>query len=317
MIAVTQALTAQMCDERAIGLVEFLLIAGVRRSMIRLSWLLFSSVFVETIILIVAIIFITVNTQLLARTDLSVFICLLLLYGFALIGQMMLIASVSATSQRASVVMFVVLLVGYVTPQWAQLTPTVGYTGVQLITAQLLCLLHCTVCVQVGVGYVFARETSIAGAGGVTWTTLAQSPVDGDGFNGVAECMIYLVLQIAVYQLLAVYFDHVAPSKYGARAPWYFPCVWPWLRRGTPSNDSSQRDGNKTADKQFIDIESPPDNCVVGIRIDMLTKAYGRTIAVNRLTTDFYKQQITVLLGHNGAGKSTTMNMLTGENGYG
>lgn len=43
-----------------------------------------------------------------------------------------------------------------------------------------------------------------------------------------------------------------------------------------------------------------------------LSKAYGSQIAVNHLSLNIYDDQITVLLGHNGAGKSTTISMLTG-----
>ena len=38
----------------------------------------------------------------------------------------------------------------------------------------------------------------------------------------------------------------------------------------------------------------------------------GKLIAVNRLSLDLYADQITVLLGHNGSGKTTTISMLTG-----
>ena len=38
----------------------------------------------------------------------------------------------------------------------------------------------------------------------------------------------------------------------------------------------------------------------------------GNRVAVDRLNMEMYEGQITVLLGHNGAGKSTTISMLTG-----
>lgn len=46
-----------------------------------------------------------------------------------------------------------------------------------------------------------------------------------------------------------------------------------------------------------------------------LTKTYGlKTSAVKNLSLNIYEDQITVLLGHNGAGKSTTISMITGNN---
>lgn len=38
-----------------------------------------------------------------------------------------------------------------------------------------------------------------------------------------------------------------------------------------------------------------------------------KRVAVWDLTLNMYEGQITVLLGHNGAGKSTTLSMLTGK----
>lgn len=38
--------------------------------------------------------------------------------------------------------------------------------------------------------------------------------------------------------------------------------------------------------------------------------------AVKGLTMNMFESQITVLLGHNGAGKTTSLSMLTGELGF-
>jgi len=44
----------------------------------------------------------------------------------------------------------------------------------------------------------------------------------------------------------------------------------------------------------------------------MFQKFKKERLAVNQLSVDIYEGDITALLGHNGAGKSTTMLMLTG-----
>ena len=48
------------------------------------------------------------------------------------------------------------------------------------------------------------------------------------------------------------------------------------------------------------------------IEVSHLTKKYGNHIAVNDLSFHVEKGQVYGLLGKNGAGKSTTMNILTG-----
>lgn len=51
-----------------------------------------------------------------------------------------------------------------------------------------------------------------------------------------------------------------------------------------------------------------------GIRIDRLHKVYsrGNNHALKGLSVNFYENEISAFLGHNGAGKSTTMHLLTG-----
>lgn len=52
------------------------------------------------------------------------------------------------------------------------------------------------------------------------------------------------------------------------------------------------------------------------IQLKEVTKAYENTVAVSNLNMNIYKGTITSLLGENGAGKSTTMSMLTGNKIY-
>jgi ATP-binding cassette subfamily A (ABC1) protein 3 len=43
-----------------------------------------------------------------------------------------------------------------------------------------------------------------------------------------------------------------------------------------------------------------------------LSKTYGSLRAVDQLNFNVYKNEVFTLLGHNGAGKTTAINMLTG-----
>ena len=58
---------------------------------------------------------------------------------------------------------------------------------------------------------------------------------------------------------------------------------------------------------------TPPEGKDVGVSVRNLCKVYNlvkkgeKKVAVNRLSLDFYQNEVTALLGHNGAGKSTTM----------
>lgn len=54
-------------------------------------------------------------------------------------------------------------------------------------------------------------------------------------------------------------------------------------------------------------IENEPDHLPVGISIKDLSRKFKERTVVDNLSLNFFEGQITALLGHNGAGKSTTM----------
>lgn len=59
--------------------------------------------------------------------------------------------------------------------------------------------------------------------------------------------------------------------------------------------------------------EKEPTNLKVGVKIKNLEKVFhNKKVAVRNLSLNMYENQITVLLGHNGAGKTTIMSMITG-----
>lgn len=60
-------------------------------------------------------------------------------------------------------------------------------------------------------------------------------------------------------------------------------------------------------------MQADPVGLYAGVRMEGLTKQYGNgKVAVQGLTLSMYQGQVTCLLGHNGAGKSTVMAVLTG-----
>lgn len=63
-------------------------------------------------------------------------------------------------------------------------------------------------------------------------------------------------------------------------------------------------------------FEKEPSYLTASVRINQLTKQFDtnfkKTLVVNNLNLNIYENQITGLLGHNGAGKSTTIFMLSG-----
>lgn len=144
--------------------------------------------------------------------------------------------------------------------------------------------------------------------------------------TSVQDCLIMLVVDTAIYALLAFYFDKVIPSEYGTKLPWYFPFS-PSYWRGRSMTDNNLNDQERTLLLQEMNetrqelqeniervdnslqrqIESGKAMVVRGLR-----KHFGNKIAVDGIDMEMYEGQIFALLGHNGAGKTTTLSMLTG-----
>ena len=116
--------------------------------------------------------------------------------------------------------------------------------------------------------------------------------------------------------------NEVKPGRYGVPKPFYFPFLLSyWCNTQQVLSKSKKLKIMQSVTQDDTSAhEKVRGNPAVGIRIRHLTKVYSswfgnrgvRENAVDNLNLDIYKGQITVLLGHNGAGKTTIMSILTG-----
>ncbi|CAM6122589.1 unnamed protein product [Calypogeia fissa] len=143
---------------------------------------------------------------------------------------------------------------------------------------------------------------------GLTWANIRE-----DEFS-LAWIFFLFIVDCLLYGLLAWYLEQVLPSQYGARlSPWFF------LKSSYWYSDIKYR-----ADYELVtEMEDPcwqnevepvgGGNFVAAVQVKDLKKVFpGGKVAVDGLNLTIYQDQITALLGHNGAGKSTTISMLTG-----
>ncbi|XP_011306970.1 retinal-specific ATP-binding cassette transporter, partial [Fopius arisanus] len=151
---------------------------------------------------------------------------------------------------------------------------------------------------------------------GLNWSNMftigsVHAPAEGS----VGVMLIFSIIGILLNFYLAVFIQAIHPGKYGvSRNP--FSC---FRNKCNDQLDEKKIDLDKTncIGKQFEEVprgSSPP-----GIRIRGLKKTYTRgwtksskVEALRGVSMDFYKSQITALLGHNGAGKTTMMSILSG-----
>ncbi|XP_011306963.1 retinal-specific ATP-binding cassette transporter [Fopius arisanus] len=150
---------------------------------------------------------------------------------------------------------------------------------------------------------------------GISWSnmfTVSSADVPSEGSVGVM--LIFSIIGILFNFCMALYTYAVRPGKYGvSRNP--IPCFR--HDRNMEYNEKEIDFGRINSRTEFEQI--PEGTFEAGIRIRDLKKTYtkgfikpSKVDALKGVSMDFYKSQITVLLGHNGAGKTTMMSILSG-----
>jgi ABC-type branched-subunit amino acid transport system ATPase component len=108
--------------------------------------------------------------------------------------------------------------------------------------------------------------------------------------------------------LLAYYLEQIRPGKYGIPRPWSWPLDS--FRNNRIKNEKRR----ESVTMQMV--ETLPDSHTT-VRVNNLTKTYGRfntekQLAVDHVSFKLEKSIIHGLIGHNGAGKTSTMEMMCG-----
>uniref|UniRef100_A0A8C7BVD0 ABC transporter domain-containing protein n=1 Tax=Neovison vison TaxID=452646 RepID=A0A8C7BVD0_NEOVI len=167
----------------------------------------------------------------------------------------------------------------------------------------VFCLLS-NVAMALGVRLISTFE--IKGTG-MQWKTIGS--VSGE-FN-FCQVLLLLLLDAVLYSVVAWYVEAVLLGEYGVPKPWYFFVMVstgsvPLTRSVLDIGDLS-----RPAESKFFQEE--PTSLMKGIEIQHLYKVSADSHrAVKDLTLNLYQGQITVLLGHSGAGKTTLCCMLAG-----
>jgi ATP-binding cassette subfamily A (ABC1) protein 3 len=110
-----------------------------------------------------------------------------------------------------------------------------------------------------------------------------------------------LGLATPFYLMVYMYLDGIIPNAYGIRENLCFCCRRNKKPRFDP-NDMIQQD-------EEASLFNPNP---VSIKLINLTKRFGSFKAVDSLNFSVHSNEVLCLLGHNGAGKTTAINMLTG-----
>nr|XP_007162183.1 hypothetical protein PHAVU_001G131200g [Phaseolus vulgaris]ESW34177.1 hypothetical protein PHAVU_001G131200g [Phaseolus vulgaris] len=195
---------------------------------------------------------------------------------------------------------------------------TVNDEGVSIILKVIASLLSPTAFALGSINFADYERAHV----GLRWSNIWR---ESSGVNFLA-CLLMMIFDTLLYCAIGLYFDKVLPREYGRRYPWSFifqKDFWRKKKEVKISGKNPESEGNISGEYtsrpaiEAISLEMKQQEldgrC---IQIRNLHKVYatdkGDCCAVNSLQLKLYENQILALLGHNGAGKSTTISMLVG-----
>ena len=162
-------------------------------------------------------------------------------------------------------------------------------------------------CLLAPTAFTFAADALSryeAGNSGVTTANYLDGPLP------VGECMAWMVLDTMLYSLLASFFDYLVPDAVRSGRFARRQACWPWRSRPAAALFPVDVEAARTP---ASDIEPPPPGSAPVVVMRSLCKEFDNGVrAVSDLNLTLFDNQITAFLGHNGAGKTTSISMLTG-----
>uniref|UniRef100_E9PWH4 ATP-binding cassette, sub-family A member 15 n=1 Tax=Mus musculus TaxID=10090 RepID=E9PWH4_MOUSE len=147
---------------------------------------------------------------------------------------------------------------------------------------------------------------------GMKWSNIFLS-TDSDSFL-FAYVLGMLLADAFIYGLVAWYIEAVFPGEYGVPKPWNFFLMHSYWFGEPPQQKLEITQFYERVESKYFEAE--PTDLTAGIQIKHLHKVFQKNnttkVAIKDLSLNLYEGQVTVLLGHNGAGKSTTLSILSG-----
>ncbi|OQR76348.1 ATP-binding cassette sub-family A member 1-like [Tropilaelaps mercedesae] len=153
---------------------------------------------------------------------------------------------------------------------------------------------------------------------GAKWTNIHHISKAGDNVT-LLGILGMMVLSWLIFGFLIFYLDAINPWQLGVpKSPFFLFRRTYWCPNDAKDIDSSRTNALSTT-KENRDLgemfERPGLNvgdAVVVLRSVTHQFNKAKKKAIDNLSLEIYRDQITVILGHNGAGKTTMMNLLTG-----
>ncbi|XP_052051312.1 ATP-binding cassette sub-family A member 6 isoform X2 [Apodemus sylvaticus] len=279
---------------------ELMKVMGLQDSAFWLSWGLIYVGFIFIISIYVAIII--TSTQIIVMTGFLVIFMLFFLYGLSLIAVTFLMAVLLQKAVLTNLMVFLFTLF------W-------GCVGFTVLHKEL----------PLSLEWVLSICSPFAFTSGMAKIIFMDYNLNGAVFpdpSGESYVMIAIFFILAfdgfLYLVLALYFDKILLSGAEHRyPPLFFLNSTSCFRKTTHRNKIIERDIDpELPSDEYFEPVDPEYQGKEAIRIRNIKKEYkgksGKLEALKGLYFDIYESQITAILGHSGAGKSSLLNILSG-----
>ncbi|CAD2216723.1 ATP-binding protein cassette protein subfamily A, member 9 [Angomonas deanei] len=287
-------MTKRIVVEKELRIREAMLIMGLSEGIMYLAWALVYMIMYAVVSLITAIV---LRFSYLPNTSFGYVFFLFLFFSYSAVALSFAIAGLFSKARLSALLSPLIYFVMAIPLFAMQSVSPSGKTGICLLSPSAL---------SVGIGLLFEHEMQ-GGAQIAELNSKSDSPT-------LLIVFIFLFIDILLYLLLTVYFEMVIPKQWGTTKNPLFFIIDPIKAiccRG--KREEGEYDDGRAEDGVFEEIK---DEESAPVRILGLRKKFKRGgksfLAVNNLYWSLKQGEISVLLGHNGAGKSTTMNLMTG-----
>ncbi|KAH9502470.1 ATP-binding cassette sub- A member 1, partial [Bulinus truncatus] len=282
-------------NDRENGQDEILHVMGMLKGLNFIAWFIMTMFMMGLVSIILAVML--KHTSIFIHSDL--FIMFLLLLGFCL-SSLMLLYMVASFFSRTSMAILFVMIVYFMA--YLPFTIIIGYDFTLKFWQRILTSLASTssFCFAT-LRIAFFEEEGI----GVQWSNINEAVNEE---VSVAWSFYMMLIDSVIYFLIGWYIQHLKPGKYGIGHPFFFPfqpSYWrSFFKHRLPSGEMIGNESQTEATGILFD--APPDNFIVGIAVQNIVKIYSnKKKAIDNLSINFYENEITALLGHNGAAKTT------------
>ncbi|UJR37958.1 hypothetical protein I4U23_030642 [Adineta vaga] len=307
--------------EKENGLKVAMTIMGLSNWIHWVSWFTRSLVFLLIADILIAVCYIVKipirsggSMSVIGESDISLVFFFLFTYSIASICFMFLLSTLfdkanSAAAGTGGLWFLSYLPYAFIQPRYETMT-----RGAKMGT----CLLH-----NIGLALGAQLIGMYEGKGtGLQWS-MFNEPVSVDDNLTMADVIIMLYVDALIYLVLALYIENIWPGQYGIPKSILYPFTLSYWRGYTRASvqkvddEFNIQNGDESRNPDAFDAE--PTDKELGVQLNNVSKTYSFLVqrrppvhAVKNLSMNIYNGQLTALLGHNGAGKSTTISMITG-----